>query len=159
MSPLKNYSTEISALKSIGEIQGNLVAHGARSIMVNYGPDREPESLSFIISTPRGDMPFRLPANIKAVAALLLKQLSSSTYRRWDTQYQEERRLKMEQQASRVAWRILKDWVDAQLAIIETEMVTMEQVFLPYMLVSGGDHTLYEVIVDKGFYLTEGKGK
>lgn len=31
--PLKNYTTEVSALKSIGEIQGNLVAHGATAVM------------------------------------------------------------------------------------------------------------------------------
>ncbi|WP_189339127.1 hypothetical protein [Williamsia muralis] len=31
--------------------------------------------------------------------------------------------------ALRVAWRITKDWVEAQLAIIETQMVTPAQVF------------------------------
>jgi len=155
--PLKNYTTEIPAMKSIGQIQGNLVAHGATSIVVNYGPDREPETLAFIISTPQGNIPFRLPANVKAVASVLLKQLSSSTYRQWNREYQEQKKKKLEEQASRVAWRIIKDWVDAQLAIIETEMVTIEQVFLPYMLVKG-QNTLYETMKDHGFYLTEGQG-
>lgn len=54
MSPLKNYTTEISAMKSVGEIQGKLVAHGASSVLVNYGPDREPVSLSFVIRTSGG---------------------------------------------------------------------------------------------------------
>jgi len=156
--PLKNYTTQVSALKSIGEIQCNLVAHGASTILLNYGADRQPESLSFIITTPRGDVPFRLPANVERVKAVLLKQLSSSTYRQWDSVYQEERRRKVGEQASRVAWRIIKDWVDAQLAIIETEMVTIEQVFLPYMQVQSGQ-TLYEAMVDRGFYLPEGKGE
>jgi len=156
--PLKNYTTEVPVMKSLGQIQGNLVAHGARSIMINYGPDKEPSSLSFIISTPQGELPFKLPANVPAVTALLLKQLSSSTYRQWDTQYQNERRRKAMEQAYRVAWRIIKDWVDAQLAIIETEMVTMEQVFLPYLLTKDGQHTLYEAMAEKGFYLTEGRG-
>lgn len=155
--PLKNYTTEIPALQSIGQIQGNLVAHGARAIMIDYSDDREPVSLTFIVPTPQGELPFRLPANIEKVRQLLEKQLLSSTYRRWDTAYQEARRAKMHKQAFRVAWRILKDWTDAQLAIIETEMVTLEQVFLPYMQVKG-QQTLYEAMLDRGFYLTEGKG-
>ena len=62
--PLKNYTTEVPAIKSVGQVQGNLVAHGARAIMINYGADREPESLSFIIPTKQGDIPFRLPARV-----------------------------------------------------------------------------------------------
>jgi len=141
--PLKNYTTEVPAMKSIGQIENNLVKHGAISIVVNYGPDREPENLCFVISTPQGTIPFRLPANIKAVASLL--------------QGQRVHGYTKPELASRVAWRIIKDWVDAQLAIIETEMVTIEQVFLPYMLVKG-QNTLYETMKDYGFYLTEGQG-
>ena len=156
--PIKNYTTEVSAMKSIGQIEGNLVAHGARAIMVDYGADKGPVSLSFFVPTPQGELPFRLPANVPAVANLLIKQLASSNYRQWDNAYQQEKRKKMENQASRVAWRIIKDWVDAQMAIIETEMVTLDQVFLPYMTTKTGK-TLYQVMVSQGFYLTEGKGK
>ena len=50
----------------------------------------------------------------------------------------------------RVAWRILKDWVEAQLALIETGMVSVEQVFLPYCQ-SGNGETLFEAIRKKKF--------
>lgn len=53
-------------------------------------------------------------------------------------------------QAARVGWRILKDWIEAQLALIETGMVTIEQVFLPYVQNDKGQ-TLYEAIADKKF--------
>jgi len=155
--PLKNYTTEVPAMKSIGEIQGNLVAHGARSIMVNYGPDREPGSLSFIVPTKQGDIPFRLPANVKSVETILVNMRARKP-EEWHSDYKQVME-RIQKQAARVAWRIIKDWVDSQLAIIETEMVTMEQVFLPYMLVKGGQHTLYETMVDRGFYLTEGRGQ
>ncbi|KKK48060.1 hypothetical protein LCGC14_3148970, partial [marine sediment metagenome] len=72
--PIKNYTTTISAMKSIGEIQGILVAHGAKAIQIEYGDDREPCSLSFIIPTPQGGLSFRLPANIKAMEKVLLQQ-------------------------------------------------------------------------------------
>jgi hypothetical protein len=39
----------------------------------------------------------------------------------------------------------VKDWVEAQLAIIETRMVTTAQVFLPYAVTTNGQ-TLYEYI-------------
>ena len=31
-----------------------------------------------------------------------------------------------QEQAMRVSWRILKDWVEAQMALVETHMVTLE---------------------------------
>lgn len=46
-------------------------------------------------------------------------------------------------QAERVSWRIVKDWVEAQMAILESEMVQMDEIFLPYML-NGSGHTLFE---------------
>ena len=154
--PLKNYTTEMSAAKSIGEIQGKLVAHGASAIMINYGPDREPTSLSFMIQHIHGELPFRLPANVKKVEAILLN-MRARPPETWQADYARVME-RIHKQAARVAWRILKDWVDAQLAIVETEMVTLEQVFLAYLQITG-EQTLYEAMVDRGFYLTEGKDK
>lgn len=141
--PIANYSTTVDALKTVGEIQGILVAHGARSIMMTYGKDGSIESLSFIVETPYGDMPIRLPINAKAVLKVLEEQRVPPRYAN-------------HQQAVRIAWRIVKDWVRAQMAILETEMVKMEQIFLPYMITKN-NQTLYESMVDRGFYLTEGK--
>lgn len=143
MCPLANYTTSVEAIKSVGEIQGILVAHGARSILINYAKDSTVESLSFIVRTPYGDMPIRLPVNPHAVLKVLEEQGAPPRYANYP-------------QAVRIAWRILKDWVRAQMAILETEMVRMEQIFLPYM-VTKDDKTLYEAMVDKKFFLTEGE--
>lgn len=51
-------------------------------------------------------------------------------------------------QAERVAWRVIKDWIAAQLAIVETQMVELDQVMLPYLHVDG-DRTLYESYRDQ----------
>ena len=141
--PIANYSTTVDALKTVGEIQGILVAHGAKSILMNYGKDGSIESLSFIVETPYGDMPIRLPIDARAVLKVLEKERVPPRYANY-------------QQAVRIAWRIVKDWVRAQMAILETEMVKMEQIFLPYMITKN-NQTLYESMVDRGFYLTEGK--
>lgn len=141
MNKIANYSTTVAALNSIGEIQGILVAHGAKSILMDYNGG-EPIGLSFVIETPYGDTPFRLPANIDRVQGVLNKQRVRMSVSR--------------DLASRVAWRILKDWVRAQMAILETEMVSIDQVFLPYMQVKDGK-ILYEVMLEHRLQLPEGK--
>ena len=63
---------------------------------------------------------------------------------------------RLEEQARRTAWRITKDWVDAQVAIIETKMVTTTQVFLPYTVTSSGK-SLYHRFLEDG-HLMIGSG-
>lgn len=141
MTKLANYTTTVTALKSIGEIQGILVAHGAKHILIDYDQE-EPTGLAFIVATPYGDVPFRLPANIDKVKAVLDKQ-------RVRTRVSDE-------QASRVAWRILEDWIRAQMAILETEMVTIDQIFLPYMQTGQDGKTLYQVMLEHHLQLPKG---
>jgi hypothetical protein len=50
-------------------------------------------------------------------------------------------------QAERVSWRILKDWVEAQLALIESGQAEMGQVFMPYAMNDQG-RTMYELFVE-----------
>mgnify|MGYP001580242262 CR=1 FL=1 len=142
MTRIANYSTTVTALKSIGEIQGILVAHGAKHILMDYN-DGEPIGLSFIVETPYGNTPFKLPANIDRVQAVLNKERVRTTVGK--------------ELASRVAWRILKDWVRAQMAILETDMVSIDQIFLPYMQVGNNGKILYEVMLDHKLQLPEGK--
>ena len=153
---LKNYTTEVPARRSVDEIQKKLINHGATSLIINYGPDKEPVSVSFIIETSQGHLPFRLPAKVEQVEKILLG-MRKRPPETWHYDY-DSVMARVKKQAARVAWRIIRDWVDAQLAIIETEMVTVEQVFLPYMLMEGRDITLYETLVDRGFYLPPGRG-
>ena len=142
---IANYSTGIAAIKSVGEIQGMLVAHGARSILMNYASDKTVESLSFIIDTQHGEINIKLPVNPAAVLKIFERDELPPRYCNHE-------------QAVRVAWRILKDWVRAQMAILETEMVQMEQIFLPYMTMRDGQ-TLYEVFETKGQLLTGGESQ
>ena len=43
------------------------------------------------------------------------------------------------------------DWIEAQIALLESGMVEMEEIFLPYMLAGAGDKTLYKALVDGQF--------
>lgn len=144
--PLKNYTTSVAVEKTVSEITGILVTHKARSIQLDYDADGMIEAISFWIETPRGDMSFRLPTNVEAVERVLKKQAGLGQVPRSQT---------TPAQARRVAWRIIKDWLDAQMAILETEMVKFEQIFLPYAVMRDGQY-LFDHIMS-GRLLTEGK--
>jgi hypothetical protein len=139
---LLNYTTSISGEKTVSEIQAKLASAGARQVLHEYDGFGNVSSVSFRINTQFGEMAFQLPARIDAVEATLSKQARAGKIpRKFD---------KDSAQAARVAWRILKDWIEAQLALIETGMVTVEQVFLPYAQNASGQ-TVYDALVEKKF--------
>ena len=143
--PLLNYTTTIQATKTINEIQNILAKHGAHSILTNYDADGHVEALAFQVATSYGDLSIRLPVDPDAVLKILERQGVPRTYQN-------------RPQAIRVAWRIVKNWIDAQMAILETDMVKMEQVFLPYVITHNGK-TVYQVMMDSRFQLKEGKSE
>lgn len=55
-------------------------------------------------------------------------------------------------QAERTAWRLVLRWVQAQLAMIETGMVSAPEVFYPYTLIqdagTGRMRTVFEDFID-----------
>ena len=125
---LKNYTTEVDVYKSLGEIQSALAGHGARKIMVDYDGKGQPVSVSFAIETPEGTRGFVLPANVGGVRKVFAEQRISDK----------------NGQAERTAWRNIRDWVMAQMAMIEIGLAEMEEVFLPY-LSNGRGQTLYQI--------------
>lgn len=127
---LKNYTTSISVEKTISEIQGKLAYVGARRIMSEYDNTGNITALSFQLEFDGQSLAFTLPTDWRPVAEVLKKQRAVSQNR-------------LEDQARRTAWRITKDWIDAQVAIIETRMATTPQVFLPYAVTQTGE-TLYQ---------------
>lgn len=46
----------------------------------------------------------------------------------------------------------LKDWVEAQMALLDIEMVRFEEIFLPYIQTETGQ-TVYERLEEKQFLL------
>lgn len=137
--PIMNYTTKVDVFATLGEIQGQLVKHGAKKIMQDFDDDGHISALSFLIDTPNGPRGVKLPANVDAVLAVLTKQ-----------------KVKCDRdQAERVAWRIVKDWVAAQMAILESEMVQMDEIFLPYMLNDKGQ-TLFQCYRQNQLSIGEG---
>lgn len=128
MVALLNYTTTIEVHKTLGEIQKTLVTHGARKIMYDYDDNSHVQSLCFSITTADGDKGIKLPANVPAIFEVLKQQKKAGKIKT-NPDYD---------QAERVAWRIVKDWVEAQMAILEAQMVQIDEIFLPYMINKSG---------------------
>jgi hypothetical protein len=134
--PLLNYTTSIDARKTLGEVQGLLSDAGASEIAVRYDKEtRRPSGVQFSIDTPFGERWYTLPANVEPVLATLARQRKRSSSVKATPE-----------QAERVAWRIIKNWLEAQLAIIETGMVAFHQIMLPYMHAGDDGLTVFQVM-------------
>ena len=147
---IKNYTTEVPVNKTVSEIHLLLADHGAKRILFDYGPDSRVSAICFVIDGPYGEQAVRLPANVEPVREVLRRQKNNPKVRN-RTAIDDSL-----EQAERVAWRIVKDWLAAQLAILETEMVTVQQVFLPYFMDKQG-RTLYEAYATGQLMLGEAK--
>lgn len=121
---LLNYSTTIDVHKTLGEIQAILVKHGARKLMYDYNDNGQIQALCFSVITPFGERGLKLPANVPAIYEVLKQQKKAGKIKT-NPDYA---------QAEQVAWRIVKDWIEAQMAILESQMVQFEEVFLPYIM-------------------------
>lgn len=145
---LKNYTTSVPVSQTVSDIHRALAEHGARKVMFDYDESGHVLAICFSILTPEGEKAIRLPGNADRVQQVLKKQQA-------DPKRRERTKIDASpEQAERVAWRIVKDWLTAQLAILETEMVDVGQVFFPYFVGRTGQ-TLYEAYATGRLQLPE----
>lgn len=140
--PILNYTTTVDALKTVSEIEYILMVHGAKAILKDYDGGKI-IGLSFLIDRCDKQIPIRLPAKIDQCLEVLKIEKKKNPKKNIKDTYD---------QAERVAWRILKDWIEAQMAIIDINMVQMEEVFLPYIRTPDG-RTFYQQIEEKKFFI------
>jgi hypothetical protein len=139
---LKNYTTKVPADRSIKEIQDSLVKNGAVGVMYQYekGTGRI-SALVFRLAVKEKLVSFSLPVNWRNFQEVLKQQ----EVRRWDD----------EDYCYRVAWRDIRDWVLAQMALYETTIVELPQVFLPFATDDKGK-TVYDKLLNNKFLLGDG---
>lgn len=141
---LKNYTTKVDAKQTIMEIEALLVKFGASDIWKRYDGETV-TALSFAINTEYGKMPFILPLKISEIRQKLIVQANKGNIKL------PKRLLQDDVHSINVGWRIIKDWIDAQLTLIELGQVEVEQVFLPYAYNPVTEMTFYETLRDRKF--------
>jgi len=150
---LLNYTTEVPASRSIAEITQMLTDGGATHIMLENGPDREIVAISFMMDTTFGArVPFQLPANVPKVIATINAQIAAET-KLVNQRSNYKRRIPRslwnnKEQAERIAWRIAKDWLEAQMALAQIGSSKFEQIMMPFAQIAG--RSFYDHVVERG---------
>ena len=139
-----NYTTQIDAGKTVGEVQALLAKYGATRIAIDY-ENGGPTGVTFALTTPHGPRLFTLPVDVDAMHRLLVREVSSGRLRGGRSIAV----MKSREQAERVAWRVVKDWLAAQLALVQTQMAAIDQVLLPYLHADETGRTLYAAYRDR----------
>jgi hypothetical protein len=128
-----NYTTSIPARRTVAECQDLLADAGADTVstVLEQG---QPTGIAFQIRTASGVQTFVLPVDSRKVHKQLAGMKFSPSMVRDGT----AKRCRTEQHARDVGWRVVRDLLEAQLALIATEMVTLDEVMLPYLQIEPG---------------------
>lgn len=132
--PILNFTTKIDTWKTVTEIQQILSKHNVCNFSItNEGG--KPVALTFTIEFKGQFLNFLLPCNYKGVLSAFKKDRKVP------------RSSENDEQALRTAWRIIKDWVEAQMALVESEQAKPEVIFLPYLMKEDGQ-TLSQFLLE-----------
>jgi hypothetical protein len=126
-------STDVPADRTAAEITAELVKAGARHVSTQYGEGGKVIGLTWSFRVGSADISFALPARIDAVYNLLKSRA---------TGYVDK--AKLTAKAERIAWRQLFRWIQAQNAMIQSGMVQGHEVFMPYVIAPGSNHTMFQ---------------
>lgn len=137
-------TTQVESSQTVGEIQRVLGKYGASAILTEYDKG-EVTVVSFKVRFNAQDIPFRIPCRWEKILTTLQSRQKRRPYKR-----------SIEAQARRVAWRQILRWIEAQLALVDTEMVQIQEVFMPYLQMNTGQ-TLYEKFEETKFKMIEYK--
>ncbi len=131
------------------KIQNILAENGAKKVMFDYAGDGSLESISFVLKINGELAGFRLPALVENVIQIL--------YGGEDRHGREKKITDIQRmQGYNTAWANIRDWIDAQMALVKTRQVEVAQVFLPYLIMRGGKTLYDQVISDPKFLLGDG---
>lgn len=134
--PIDGYTTTVDAAQTAGEISGLLAKAGARSVMTEYSSNGRPSGMSFLIQTEYGERAFSLPIRVDGVLATLKRDRVAPKYQ-------------TPEHAEKVAWRVAKVWLRAQLALIDAGQTSLAEIMFPWMLQGAGQEGAYAWYVSK----------
>lgn len=146
---LKNYTSDVPVSQTVYRIEQVLIRCGASGITKEYLDTKgNIGAITFTIETPSGPVTIRIPADTqKALDALWIdyvdgdKLSPNGNELYWNTR-KKKRKADFKEQAERTAWKIMQDWVEVQMSMIQLKQAETLQVFLPYVMC--GNETVYQ---------------
>lgn len=151
---LKNYTSNVPVHQSIQRIEQVLLKSGVTGIMKEYGLNQKVVAVTFRIEGgPNGTNLIRLPADEeKATQALWRDYVGDDLMPDGHVKSNSRKRQTKKdfaEQGARTAWRIIKDWVEVQMSMIQLQQADLMQVFLPYLY--DGRRTYYQALKESNF--------
>jgi hypothetical protein len=141
--PILNYTTKVPAAKTVAEIQSVLGSKGATHVSIDYR-DGKPMAVEFGLKLQQSILHFRLPCDVGGVERALRKVNRVTIARDHE-------------QCERIAWRIVKDWVEAQMALVEAGQAEVAEVFMPYAIDQSSGMTMFQALKSKQLALGSGE--
>lgn len=156
---LKNYTSNVPVSETIHNIEKVLIKCGVSGITKEYGATPgEIISVIFHIQPDPSAPKFtiRLPVNKeRALEALWLNYADGATLSKdgqkiddWNHRQKRKQKKDFAQQAERTAWKIIQDWVEVQMSMIQTRQADFVEVFMPYLF--DGKQTIYQRAIAAG---------
>lgn len=153
---LKNYTSNVPVSQTLYRIEQVLIRCGAAEITKEYTPTPgEVAAVHFAIQTATGKIRIRLPADKNAAwQALWLdyaagdKLTADGQKLQWGGRKQKTK-MDFKEQAERTAWKIVQDWIEVQMSMIQMCQADTLQVFLPYVF--DGKQTYYQALKEQNF--------
>jgi hypothetical protein len=128
-----NYTTQIAADKSAHECMALLGRYGASLAGLVYRKDRTPCGLAFRIETKWGERAYEVQVDADKTYKVLQAYGARGAI---------PNKFVTAEQADKVAWRVIKMWLEAQLALIEAGLMDAEKALAGHMLVAPGETLL-----------------
>ncbi|KYK38414.1 MAG: hypothetical protein AYK18_17245 [Theionarchaea archaeon DG-70] len=147
ISDFANYTTKIPVEKTIAEIEALLARNGATDIYKQYETGNC-IGIKFAVMTDKGKVAFKLPLNVEGVFQVIQNLKAQGKLRKLS-----KREASNINTARRIGWRLLKDYIRAAVPLLQSETVTIQQLFLPYVYDPSSDKTLYQLFEEQGLSL------
>jgi hypothetical protein len=138
VSKIKNYTSDVGVDKSLWIIKKRLVGAGASHIAEFYNEEEHSlEGILFQIKVNGNYVTYKLPSSVNDVRDYFLSAIKKE---------HRGTRERVVEQALKTAWKLLADWVDIQISMIEVGKKDFQELFFQYAYSQVKDKTVYEML-------------
>lgn len=155
---LKNYTSNVPVSQTIYRIEQVLIKCGVGGIEKEYTSLGKVLAITFRIELEPGKPMFvRLPVNEEQALQALWSNYVGDDWKylspdknslSWQSRLR-KKKSDFADQAERTAWKIIQDWVEVQMSMVQMKQADFREVFLPYFW--DGKRTFFTMVKDSGF--------